>query len=369
MKKRFMHITLIGALALLIIFFGINIVDNFKPIDIKTLSGNIEALGDMDILANRQIGLFHEKRYVISDEDVESETTMKLDDNDGFDIYKNKDVFRFMWPHESNAFYGEKWLAAIRGDNNTLEIRVKDRKTGETKTEKKEIDAYLSIMGVYVNDWKVNFLVERYTSSQDSVLELLQYDFNTDELKTIKEYGKFDRYIKINDRENNKIYIYTDRFIEPEGEGGSGENGLLEINLLDGFSEFYDVEKIFKDNGVYYNDEDFKYDYKISDGRIVATITNPSGYAYSFYTIDLKTKEITEYKDVFDAKELINYGERFDRIHAITLEGDKVYFMSDNFPEREFLIGVVDLNDKKLSFLGKFKGANFTRFEFKNKVQ
>lgn len=369
MKKRFMHITLIGALALLIIFFGINIVDNFKPIDIKTLSGNIEALGDMDILANRQIGLFYEKRYVISDEDVESETTMKLDDNDGFDIYKNKDVFRFMWPHESNAFYEEKWLAAIRGDNNTLEIRIKDRKTGETKTEKKEIDAYLSIMGVYVNDWKVNFLVERYTSSQDSVLELLQYDFNTDELKTIKEYGKFDRYIKINDRENNKIYIYTDRFIEPEGEGGSGENGLLEINLLDGTSEFYDVEKIFKDNGVYYNDEDFKYDYKISDGRIVATITNPSGYAYSFYTIDLKTKEVTEYKDVFDAKELINYGERFDRIHAITLEGDKVYFMSDNFPEREFLIGVVDLNDKKLSFLGKFKGANFTRFEFKNKVQ
>lgn len=378
MKKRFWHIGLISVIAILAVFLGINIIDSFKEIKVEDLVGNRSEIGNVEILAERKIGVFSEKRYVIGDEDTQSKMTLEVDDHNGFDIYKNSDLFKYRWAGNENVYRDKETIAFVTDNGYKVEIRVKDLKTGEIKSKelsKKELNAknqFFYTMAVYYENGKVRALV-----NTDTGIEIIEYDFNNDKFQIINTYG--DIY-KLNDvdtsniieRDGERIYALAHKIpnLNKKGTNISVSNvKLFEINLKEGILKTYDLDKFFKENNLSGDGRYYSLS-KVSNGIFYSDFikSEVEGKAEaSFLGLDLSTGETIEYKNILNEEELSKYGLSIWGISETQLCEGKLYFIGGNdFRENSFYVGCINLNDGKLIYLGKIIGARFNKFQDNN---
>lgn len=376
MKKRFLHISLIATIAILIVFIGINLIDTLKGVKIEDLVGNREELGNMKILAERNIGVFCEKRYSIGNENVKSKMTLEVDDHNGLNIYQNADVFKYRWASDENVYRDKENIVFVTNKGYNVEIRVKDIKSGEVKSKElnnKDLNVKNNTfytMGVYYYDNKVKILIDT-----DNGIEIIEYDFNNDKFEVINTHGDIFNLNDVNSsniirREGEKVYILSHKLPsanEEEATTSVSNVTLFEVNIKENTMKTYNLDKFFKENNLDINGNYYSLA-KVSNGifysDFIKTGLNGEKEGISFLGLDLDSGKIIEYKNILTEEELSKYGLSIWGRYNPKLYEDKLYFVAgNNFIENSFYVGCLNLNDGKLIYLGKVNGAEFNNFQ------
>ena len=208
MNKRFSNIIFISALAVLSIILGINIINGFRSIEIKDIYGNRSELGDIDVSVKKNLGSFFLKNYNVGANSITSNTMFVDEDEQGIDVYKNKDALRGVFISDSKSYDGKDFLAIVntKYGTNILELLLKDKTTGEIKKASVKNDGGSQILAVYAEKDKIKILMPE-SEEEPCSLVVKEYNFETKGFNEVENFGSYCEKVFLEHKDGNDFYI------------------------------------------------------------------------------------------------------------------------------------------------------------------
>lgn len=208
MNKRFSNIIFISALAVLAIILGINIINGFRSIEIKDIYGNRSELGDIDVSVKKSLGSFFLKNYNVGANSITSKTMFVDEDEQGIDVYKNKDALRGVFISEANSYDGKDFLAIAntKYGTNILELLLKDKNTGEIKKASVKNNGGSQIIAVYAEKDKIKILMPE-SEEEPCSLVIKEYNFETKGFNEVEKFGSYCEKVGLEYKDGNDFYI------------------------------------------------------------------------------------------------------------------------------------------------------------------
>ncbi|WP_300259287.1 hypothetical protein [Clostridium sp.] len=386
MNKRFSNIIFISALAILSIILGINITNGFRNIDIKNIYGNRSELGDVDVSVKKNLGIFFLKNYNFGANSITSKTMFRDENEQGIDVYKNKDALRGIFISQANSYDGKDFLAVVnpKYGTNILELLLKDKKTGKIKKALVENDGGSYIISVYAEKDIIKILMPE-NDEESCSLVIKEYNFETKGFNTIEKFGSYCEKVGLEYKDGNDFYI--EKIVRNYNEKKEIEEikdlNIYKVNLKENTFEDYDVKKILEKNKIDLtgkNLESAECDgnliyVKISDldkwenlskdkNEIIKYngIKSKIPKTYSIATINIKDLKVNYYKDIIDENRIEEYTGSITELTNLRIFNDKLYFASYTENGSLLVIGVVNLKNSELVYLGEFNNVVLNGF-------
>lgn len=386
MNKRFSNIIFISALAILSIILGINITNGFRNIDIKNIYGNRSELGDVDVSVKKNLGIFFLKNYNFGANSITSKTMFRDENEQGIDVYKNKDALRGIFISQDNSYDGKDFLAVVnpKYGTNILELLLKDKKTGKIKKALVENDGGSYIISVYAEKDIIKILMPE-NDEESCSLVIKEYNFETKGFNTIEKFGSYCEKVGLEYKDGNDFYI--EKIVRNYNEKKEIEEikdlNIYKVNLKENTFEDYDVKKILEKNKIDLtgkNLESAECDgnliyVKISDldkwenlskdkNEIIKYngIKSKIPKSYSIATINIKDLKVNYYKDIIDENRIEEYTGRITELTNLRIFNDKLYFASYTENGSLLVIGVANLKNSELVYLGEFNNVVLNGF-------
>lgn len=391
MNKKFSNIIFISALAILAIILGINIVNGFRNIEVKNIYGSRSELGDVSFSVKKNLGSFFYKDYNIGADSANSKM-MFIDESDqGVDLYKNKDALRGVFISNSNSYEGTDYLAVVntKYETNILELVLKDKKTGEVKKTSIENDGGSNILAVYGEKDKIKILIPESDSKYSCPLVIKQYNFETKVFNEVAKFGSYSEKMVLEYKGGDNFYIgkIIRNYDEKKNIEEITDLNIYKVNLKDNSFKDYDVRKILEENKIDLNgvalesaECDGKSIYvKMSDSTELEKTFNDEQKmkkyrgiksevprVYSVATINLENLTVDYYKNVINENEIEEYVGEESQPMYLKILNNKLYFLSSVENSSLSLVGVVDLSNSNLVYLGKMNNVKLNGFNDKN---
>lgn len=391
MNKKFSNIIFISALAILAIILGVNIINSFRNIEVKNIYGNRSELGDVSVSVKKDLGSFFYKDYNVGADSINSKMMFVDESDQGVDIYKNKDALRGVFISNSNSYDGKDYLAVVntKYGTNIVELILKDKKTGEVKKASIENDGGSNILAVYGEKDKIKILMPESDSEYSCPLVIKQYNFETKVFNDVEKFGSYSEKMALEYKDGDNFYIgkIIRNYDEKKNIEEIKDLNIYKVNLKDNSFKDYDVRKILEENKIDLNGkalESVECDgnsiyVKISDSTELEKIFNDEEKmrkyrgiksevprVYSVATINLENLTVNYYKDVINENKIEEYvGEESQPVNLKVLN-NKLYFLSNVENGSLSIIGVVDLSNSNLVYLGEMNNVRLNGFNDKN---
>ena len=386
MNKRFSNIIFISALAVLAIILGINIINGFRSIEIKDIYGNRSELGDIDVSVKKSLGSFFLKNYNVGANSITSKTMFVDEDEQGIDVYKNKDALRGVFISEANSYDGKDFLAIVntKYGTNILELLLKDKTTGEIKKASVKNDGGSQILAVYAEKDKIKILMPE-SEEEPCSLVIKEYNFETKGFNEVEKFGSYCEKVFLEHKDGNDFYI--EKIVRNYNENKQVEEikdlNIYKINLKENTFKDYNIKKILEENKIDLTgkilesaecDGNLIY-VKISDldeweklakdeNKIMKYngIKSEIPKVYSLATININDLKVNYYKDIIDENKIEEYTGRITKPINLRIFNNKLYFASSTENSSLLVIGVANLKNSDLVYLGEINNVRLNGF-------
>lgn len=381
MSKKFSNIIFIGALVILALLMGVNMVNNFKNIEIKNLYGDRSELGDVDFSVKKNLGAFFESQYKVGKDSINSKINF-VGEGENKVIYKNRDVLRGAYVDGANFYDSKDYMAVINSEygKKRVDLILKDKKSEEVKKTSIKLDEAPRILGVFGENNKIKFITEERENEFSNLIIIKEFNFETNTLKNVANVGSYSQKIEFNCREGEDYYIskITSDYDESKAVDEMKNLNIYKINLKDNTFKEYDIRKILEENNIDLKGKYF-YSLDVSDGVAYIKISDSIDWSnipedekirmnhkyemdnmpkvYSIATLNLKGGKVDFYKDCLNIKEVDKYIKNISQPMNLKILNGKLYFSVYVGESNRVSIGVVDLKSNKLIYLGEIKNV------------
>lgn len=388
MNKKFSNIIFISALAILAILLGINVINGFRNIEVKDIYGDRSELGDVDVSVQKNLGSFFYKIYNVGADSVSSKMMFVDESDQGIDFYKNKDVLRGVYTNVSNSYDGEEYLAVVdvlNYDKGIMNLILKNKKTGEVEKAKIKNPYGPRILGVYGENNKVKILMPENDEEASSPIIIAEYNFETKDFNKVASYGIYSEKMGLEYRDGENFYIVkiSRTYDENKHVEETKDLNIYKFNLKENTFEDYDIRKILEENKIDLSgkslesaecDGNLIY-VKISDAieweKIFKDEKKMAEYKgrksevpkiYSVATINMKDLKVNYYKDIIDENKIEEYVKDISQPMYLRVFDNKLYFTLSVGESNLLVVGVINLENGKLAYLGEMNKVTMNGF-------